>query len=82
MEDKDDDDDDAQQGKLSEDDESGWVMDTVTQLVQYRKERFRQNQMRLVQLTQRGWGDEANYIRESDMKYVTARIEGFSSLAV
>jgi len=34
------DNDDAEQGKLSEDDEPGWVMGTVSKSVQHRMERF------------------------------------------
>ena len=58
-------------GKLSEDDESGWVMGTISNMVQYRMERFRQNQMKLDELTQPGWGGAAHYFRERDNKYVT-----------
>ena len=58
-------------GKLSEDDESGWVMGTISNMVQYRMERFRQNQMKLDKLTQPGWGGAAHYFRERDNKYVT-----------
>jgi hypothetical protein len=35
----------TEQGNLSEDDEPGWVMGTITKTVQQRMERFRQKQM-------------------------------------
>jgi len=51
---EDDDDEDPEQGKLSEEDEPGWVMGTITKMVQQRMERFRQKQMKLNDLTQPG----------------------------
>jgi len=44
-----------EQGKLCEDDEPGWVIGTISKLVQQRMERFRQNQMKLDELTRPGW---------------------------
>ena len=70
-EDGDDDEEDTGHGKLSEDDEPGWVMGTISKTVQHRMESFRQKQIRLDQLTQPGWGDTADYFRERDMKYGT-----------
>jgi hypothetical protein len=49
-------------------------MGTITKMVQYHMENFRQTQMRLDTLTQLGWGDAANYFRERDMKYGTAEL--------
>jgi len=57
-------DDDIEQGKLSEDDEPGWVMGTISKSVPRRMERFWQKQMKLDELTQLGWGDAADYFRE------------------
>jgi len=57
-------DDDTQQGKLSEDDEPGWVMATISKMLQRRMERFWQKQIKLDELTQPGWGDTADYFRE------------------
>jgi len=54
-EDKDDDEEDTELHKLSEDDEPGWVMGTISKRVQHRMESFRQMQMR-----QPGWGDAAD----------------------
>jgi len=62
------DDEDTEQGNLSEDDEPGWVMGTITKAVQKRKERFRQKQMNLDKLTQPGWEDAADYFCERDKK--------------
>jgi len=78
-EDLDDDEEDTILGKLSEDDEPGWVMGTISKMVQHPMESFRQNQMRLDELTQPGWGDTANYFRKRDMKY---RITELKVLAV
>jgi len=49
---KDDDEEDSAGGKLSEDDEPGRVMGTISQTVQYRMERCGQKQMKLSELTQ------------------------------
>jgi hypothetical protein len=61
----------TEQGNLSEDDKPGWVMGTITKTVKQRMERFRQNQMKLDELTQPGWEDAADYFREHDKKYGT-----------
>jgi len=68
---EDEDDEETGQGKLSEDDEPGWVMGTITKTVQKRMERFRQKQMKLDELTQLGWEDAADYFCERDKKYGT-----------
>jgi hypothetical protein len=47
-------DEDINQGKLSEDDTPGWVMATITKVIQLRMERFRRTQMKLDELTQPG----------------------------
>jgi len=56
--------DHIEQGKLSEDDEPGWVMGTISKSVPRRMERFWQKQTKLDELTQPGWGDVADYFRE------------------
>jgi len=43
---EDEDDEETEKGKLSEDDEPGWVMGTITKMVHQRMERFRQKQMK------------------------------------
>jgi len=67
-------DDETEQGKLSEDDEPTWVMDTITKMVQQRMERIWQKQMKLGELTQPGWDDAADYSRERDKKYGTSEL--------
>ena len=74
-EDEDDGEDDTELRKPSEDDEPGWVMGTISKMVQDCMESFQQKQMRLDELTQPGWGDAANYFRERDMKYGTTELK-------
>jgi hypothetical protein len=62
------DDEVTEQGNLSEDDEPGWVMGTITKTVQQRMERFPQKQMKLDELTLPGWEDAADYFSERDKK--------------
>jgi len=69
---QDEDDEETAQGKLSEDDKPSWVMGTIYKMVQQRKERFQQKQIKLNQLTEPGWGDTADYFRERDNKYSTS----------
>jgi len=73
-EDEEDDEEDTELGKLSDDDEPGWVMGTISKTVQHHMESFRQKQMGFDELTQPGWGDAANCIRERDMKYGNAEL--------
>ena len=47
VEDEDDDEEDTVHGKLSDDDEPGWVIGTISKTVQHRMESFRQMQLRL-----------------------------------
>jgi hypothetical protein len=61
---EDEDDEETEQGNLTEDDEPGWVMGTITKTVPQRMERFRQKQMKLDELTQPGWEDAADYFGE------------------
>jgi hypothetical protein len=72
--DGDDEDEETGQGKLSEDDEPGWVMGTITKTVPQRMESFRQKKMKLDELTQPGWEDAADYFRERDKKYGKAQL--------
>ena len=67
------DDDDTERGRLSEDDEPGWVMGNISKTVHQCMERFRQKQMKLDDLTQLGWGDTANHSCERDKKYRTTK---------
>ena len=54
-------DDDTPQGKLSEDDEPGTVMGTISNMVHCRMERLFQTYMIFAKLTQPGWGDAADH---------------------
>jgi hypothetical protein len=74
-EDGEDEDEETEQGKLSEDDEPGWVMGTITKTVQQHMESFRQKQMKLDELTQPGWEGAADYFRERDKKYGIAELK-------
>jgi len=71
-EDGEDEDEETELGKLSEDDEPGWVMGTISKTVQQRMESFRQKQLNLDELKQPGWEDAADYFRQRDKKYGTA----------
>jgi len=69
-----DEDEETELGKLSEDDEPGWVMGTISKMVRQRMEGFRQKQMKLGELTQPGWEDAADYSRARNEKYGTAEL--------
>jgi hypothetical protein len=73
-EDGEDEDEETEQGKLSEYDEPGWVMGTITKMVQQRMETFRQKQMKLDELAQPGWEDAADSFCERDKMYGTAEL--------
>jgi hypothetical protein len=68
------DDEETEQGKLSEDDEPGWVMGTIIETVQQRMVRFRQKQMMFNDLTQPGWEDAADLLCRRDKKYGTSEL--------
>jgi hypothetical protein len=74
VEDGDDEDDETEQGKLSKDDEPGWVIGTISKTVQQCMESIRQTQMKLDELTQPGEEDAADYFRERDKKYCKAEL--------
>jgi len=61
---EDEDDEETEQGKQSEDYEPGRVMGTTSKTVQQHVERLRQKQMKHDELTQPGWEDAADYLRE------------------
>jgi len=71
---EDEDDEETEQGKLSKDDEPGWVMGTITKTVQQSMERFWQKQMKLDQLTPPGCEDAADYFCGRDKKYSTSEL--------
>jgi hypothetical protein len=68
------DDSETEQGNLSDDDEPGWVMDTITKTVHQCMERFRQKQTKLDELTQQGWEDAADCFFEQDKLYGTTEL--------
>jgi len=70
--DGDDEDEETQQGKLSEDDEPGGVMGTITKTVQQRMDMFWQLQKKLDKLTQPRLDDTADFFRERGKKYGTS----------
>ena len=74
-EDHDDDEEDTGHGKLSDDDEPGWVIGTISKTVQPRMESFRQKQLRLDELMQPGWGYVFDCFHERDMKYGTTELK-------
>jgi len=74
-EDEDDDEDDPELGNLSEDDEPGWVMGTISQTVQHRMERFRQKQIKLDEVMQIGWVDATDYSCERDKRHGTTELK-------
>jgi len=49
-------------------------MGTITKTIQQRMERFRQKQVKLVELTQPGWQDAADDFSEQDKKYGTTEL--------
>jgi hypothetical protein len=59
---KDEHNEETEQGKLSGDDEPGWVMGTITKIVQQCMERFWRKKMKLDNLTQPGWEAAADYL--------------------
>jgi len=59
-EDEQSDEDDTELGKLSDNDEPGWMLGTISKTVQHRLESIRQNQMKIDELTQPAWGDASN----------------------
>jgi hypothetical protein len=71
---EDDDDEETVQGKLSKDDEPGWVMGTITKTVQQHVERYHQKQLKIDELTQLRWEDAADYIGERDKKYSISKM--------
>jgi hypothetical protein len=59
---------------LSEDDEAGCVMGTVTNMVLQYMERLQEKQMKLDELSQPGRDDAAEYICQREKKYGTSEL--------
>jgi hypothetical protein len=49
-------------------------MGTISKIIKYHMESFWKKHQRLAELTHPGWGDTANYFRETDMKYGTSEL--------
>jgi len=64
----------TEHGKLSEDDEPGWLIGTITNTAQQRMERIRQKQMKLDALTQPGWEDAADQFRKQHKMSGTSQL--------
>jgi len=73
--DEDDDVEESELGRLSEDDEPGWVMGTISKTVLHRMKRIQQKQMKLEVLMQPGWGDTADHFHERDEMYGTTELK-------
>jgi len=66
------DNEDTEVGKLSEDDEPGWVMGTISNTVRHSMDSVCQKEVTLDELMQPGWVDRADYFHRRDKKYVMA----------
>jgi hypothetical protein len=74
-EDEETDEENTELGNLSDDDEPGMVMGTITSTVQRRLNSFRPKQMTLDELTLPGWWDETNYLSKRDTEYGMAKLK-------
>jgi len=70
--DEEDDEENTELSTLTDDDEPGWVMGTISKTVQHCMESIRQKKMRLDKLTHPGWRYAAYDLCQRDMKYETA----------
>jgi hypothetical protein len=64
----------TESGKLSEYDDPGWVMDTLSITVQQLLVRFCKKQMKFDELTYPGWWEITKYLSERDKKYGTSEL--------
>jgi hypothetical protein len=71
----DDDEEAAGHGKLSEDDQPGWVMGTASKTVQHCMVSFWQKPMMFDELTQPEWGDAADHLGARDQQYATTELQ-------
>jgi len=74
-EDEADDEEDTELGKVSEDDEPGWVMGTITNTVPQHMESFRQQRMRLNEFRKPGLGYAADNVGECNKKHRIAELK-------
>jgi hypothetical protein len=66
---------DSELGMLSDYEEPGWEMGTITKTVQHCMESFQQKQIRLDELTQPRCRDRMNYFCQRDLGYRTAELK-------
>jgi hypothetical protein len=74
LEEEEEEEDDDEDSVAEDEAEPGWVAGSIPQSVQERIDNHRQKQMKLDELTRSGWEDAANYFRERDKKYNTAKL--------
>jgi hypothetical protein len=63
------DDTETGQGQVSKDDKPGWVMGTITKMVQQHMERILHKHRKLDEITNPGWEHAAEYLCERDKTY-------------
>jgi hypothetical protein len=63
-----------ERGQLSEDDEPGWMLGTITKTVQQRMERFWQKHMKSNKSSHPGWDNTPAYYRDRETKYGLSEI--------
>jgi len=68
------DNEETEQSQLSEDDEPGWVIVIISNMVQQRQERFSLKQMTLDELKQPRWGDTHDYFGDSEKMYGSSQL--------
>ena len=73
-EDNEDGEEDTELGKLSQNDQPGWVVATISNTGQQSMPNLRQKQMRLDEVSQPRWGDVADYVSERCMMYGMAEL--------
>jgi hypothetical protein len=76
LEDEEDDEDDTELDKMSDDDETGWVIGTVSKTVEHSRESFWQQQMRLDDSSQLGLGRCSELLAREIYEVWDCRIAG------
>jgi len=66
---------DTELGRLSNDEEPGWVMGTITKMVQQHMERSWPKRMKQDEWIEPGWGYAPDYFRETDKKHGKAELK-------
>jgi hypothetical protein len=65
----------TEHGNLNNNDEPGWVMCKISEMVPHHMESCRQKRIRLEELIQPGWKEVANHFRQSEMKYGMSQLK-------